>query len=100
MKWSVLIVFVAFIIIVGGVVYFSKEQAPSAPVLENQPGAGTGVVVSPYDFNKSGCVGDEGDMQVLKQMCPSSGGCNVAGEIDPIQVAFKFAEAQNAYPCK
>ena len=103
-NFRIFIILAVLIIIVGGVVYFSNRQTlpPSVDAPKNGnaiSGQGTGVAVSPYDFNASGCVGDEGDLQALKGMCPAGGACNVMGESDPIQAALKFADAEKMYPC-
>ena len=100
-KQSVLIILAVVIIVLGVAVYVSMKKGSVAPLTVSESiEQGTGVAVSPYDFNASGCVGDAGDMAKLKEMCSASGGCDVLGETDPIQAALKFADAQKMYQCK
>ena len=90
-----LVIVLAVILVIGGWLLYQVGQGDL-----NLGGGGSGVAVSPYDFNASGCVGDEGDLTELERLCPSDGGaCNVLGETDPIQAALKFAEAVNQYSC-
>lgn len=94
MKHTAVIVLTIIIIVAGWLVYtLTQNSSPDT--------GGTGVAVSPYDFDASGCVGDAGDLAELQTLCPSEGGaCNVLGETDAIQAALKFAEASNTYPCQ
>ena len=88
-----LVIILAVILIIGGWLVYQVQTGTLSDT-------STGVAVSPYDFNASGCVGDEGDLVELDRLCPSDGGaCDVLGETDPIQAALKFAEASNQYSC-
>ena len=93
-KHTTIIVLTIIIVIAGWLIYTLAQKSTSDT-------GGTGVAVSPYDFDASGCVGDAGDLAELQKLCPSEGvACNVLGETDPIQAALKFAEASNVYPCE
>ena len=92
------IIVLAIIIIAGGWLIYTLTQ--NSPDASDAGTGGTGVAVSPYDFDASGCVGDAGDLAQLQVLCPADGsGCDVLGETDPIQAALSFAEASNQHPC-
>ena len=94
MKHTTIIVLTIVIVVAGWLVYTLTQNSST----DTQ---GTGVAVSPYDFDASGCVGDAEDLAKLQELCPSEGGgCDVLGETDAIQAALKFAEASNTYPCQ
>ena len=90
------IVIVLAVIIVGFIGYYLV-----ATRFSNEGGSSAEVSVSVFDFDGNGCVGNDEDLAILSEKCPSNGeACNVEGETDSIQAALKFAEASKQYPCE
>ena len=98
MKTKPIVIVLAIIIIaVFGYYVVIRKSSNQGGV----PPPSGGASVSVFDFDGNGCVGNDGDLAILNQQCPSKGGaCNVQGETDPIQAALKFAEASKQYPCE